>query len=66
MESLLTVQERPIMESGKMIRGRDGLGLKKLMVTNFLGNGRMIKKQVTKLKDSVIKIPANKKTAHAN
>jgi len=54
------------MESGKMIRGRDGLGLKKLMVTNFLGNGRMIKKQVTKLKDSVIKIPANKKTAQAN
>ncbi len=54
------------MENGKTIRDRDGLGLKKLMVTNILGNGRMIKKLVIKLKDSVIKIQVNSKTAQGN
>ena len=65
MGSLLTVMERYIMESGKMIRDQDGLGLKRQMATNSLGNGRMIKKPVTKWKDT-LKIQTNNKTARAN
>jgi hypothetical protein len=66
MELQWIVLVRFIMVSGKMIRDQDGLGIKMLMESNILVSGRIIKKAVTKSRDSMIKILAKIKTMRKN